>query len=137
MAFVWFNQGEGITAKATLNIAAGETLQLALYKNNRAPAAGDTEANYTEATFPGYARKTLAPGTWVVVEGAPTHATYAEQMFERTAAGADEPQYGYMLVQNTSGKVVGAEAFAAATRMQEANDRTYVSLDLSFAGSLG
>jgi hypothetical protein len=106
-----------------------ENWTLKLYQNNYTPVASSSAANFTEATFTGYAAKTLTrtitASTWqAVAEGAPSGAwnpqanvgksTYGSsaQVFSITG-GTAQTIYGYFVVGATSGKVLFAEIFAA------------------------
>ena len=127
MSLVLPDQGEAIAVKALVNHTAPQNLSLRLYKNDKTPADGDTEANYTVADFAGYASVTLTGGSWVVVEGAPTEATYAQQTFTRSSTGAAQTIYGYYLVQVTSGKLVWVERFASAVVITNAGETIKVT----------
>ena len=109
MALLVPNQGEKIMLEAILNKVAPQDLDMKLYSNDKTPADGDTEADYTEVEGAGYAEKELVAANWNVVAGAPTEATYPEQTFTFTGAVGDV--YGYYIVQRTSGKLVWAERF--------------------------
>jgi hypothetical protein len=106
------NQGELIALEALVNKTAPQDLRLKLYKNNKTPTETDTEADYTEADFTGYAFKNLAGANWNSTGGAPSDVTYnAVQTFTSSAGSQNQPVYGYYLVQQTSGKLVYAERF--------------------------
>jgi len=108
-AGVLFNQGETIMLEAFVNKTAGQNLRLKLFTNNVTPAEGDTEATYTEASGFGYADVLLSGASWTVAAGAPSDASFAQQIF--TFTGALGNVYGYYYTQTTSGKAVGAERF--------------------------
>src|SRR3972149_6191091 len=101
MTLVAVNQGEGIALKAILNHTAPQNLSLRLYKNDKTPVEADTEADYTQADYAGYAAVTLTGSSWTVTEGAPTIATFAQQSFTRSSTGAAQTVYGYYLTQVT------------------------------------
>jgi hypothetical protein len=111
MSLLLVDQGEGITLGLLVNKYVPEDLVLKLYKNNRAPADGDIETDYTEATFTGYAAKELTGASWTVTPGSPSVVQYGQQTFTSSAAQTLQSIYGYYLIQKTSLKLVWAERF--------------------------
>lgn len=114
MSFLMVNQAEEILAKYLVNKspASSEDLVLRLFQNNKTPADGDTESNYTEATFTGYGSKSLSGSSWTITPGAPTTLTYAEQEFASTADQSSQSIYGYYITQASSGKLLCVWRFA-------------------------
>lgn len=112
MTLVVPNQGETILLEALVAKTAGQTLDLQLFKSNTTPAEGDLEGTYTEADFTGYAEAALVAANWTVTGADPSHADYAQQTFTSTAGSQNQPVYGYMLKQATSGKLVWSERFS-------------------------
>lgn len=105
-----------------------ENWQLALFSSAHTPAVTDTAATYTaiECAISGYARKTLTRSvsgtTWSTPTGTgstidPTNhngkSTYGSSSpsFSFTGSGS---VYGYFYIGATSGKCLGAEAYATA-----------------------
>ncbi len=82
------------------------------------PVPTTVYASLTEATFTGYARKTLAHGTWQ----APTiiASSYAESVYDTaplswTNAGVTAQQiYGYAVITPTSPKIMWLQQFDAS-----------------------
>lgn len=111
MALLTPNNGEGDALAALVAKAAAENLVLRLFKSNTTPAETDTTATYTEATFTGYAAITLTAASWVITEGAPSNAAYAQQTFTSSATQTAELIYGYYLTRVTSGRIAWAERF--------------------------
>lgn len=111
MALLMVNQGEGLMLEMLVNKTAPQTLKLKLFKNDKTPADGDTEANYTEADFTGYAEVSLTGANWTITPGAPSEAAFAQQSFASTANQTLQNVYGYYVVQTTSGKLMWAERF--------------------------
>jgi hypothetical protein len=111
MSGVLVNQGETIALEALVNKTAPQSLVLKLFKNNHVPVEADTEANFTEADFTGYASIALTPATWATTAGAPSDVTYPQQTFTSTADSQNQPIYGYFIIQGVSGKLVAAELF--------------------------
>lgn len=86
---------------------------LGLYVNDHSPALGDTLADYTECTTPGYARQTIPSGGWTQ-EIPVLHVVVLIQTNPRrfVPAGSATPVviYGYFVVDNLGG-LAWAEAF--------------------------
>jgi hypothetical protein len=106
------NNGEGDMLSYVVNKAAPENVVLRLYQNNITPAETDTAATYTEASWTGYAALTLTGANWVVNEGAPSEASYAQQIFTSSAGAQSQNNYGYYLTRVTSGRIAWAERFS-------------------------
>lgn len=112
MALLIPNAGEGLALENFLNKSAPQNQTMLLYKSNTTPAETDTTATYTEATFTGYAAKSITGTSWTVTPGAPTTAAYAQQSFASTANQTTEAVYGYVFKQTTSGTIMWAERFS-------------------------
>jgi hypothetical protein len=110
MALLVPNVGE-VTALSYLvgKTATTENLVLRLYTNNATPAETDIASTYTEASGFGYASITLTGATWTITGGAPSPATYPQQIW--TFTGALGNVYGYYLTRLTSLDLVYAERF--------------------------
>lgn len=84
--------GEMKMLEAIVNKTAPEDLKLKLFKNNITPAETDTHLTYTEATFSGYAEKSLAGASWgSAVSGAggnPSSITFGAQQAFTANAGS-------------------------------------------------
>lgn len=111
MSLVLLNQGESDWLSMAVNKAAPQNLLLRLYKSNTTPAETDTEASFTEADFTGYASATLTGANWSVTPGAPSEASFAQQVFTSSADQTSQDVYGYYLTQLTSGRAQWAERF--------------------------
>jgi hypothetical protein len=111
MSLLMVNQGEAYLLEYLVNKTAPDTLKLKLFKNDKTPADGDTEAGYTEATFTGYASVTLTGASWTITAGAPSEAAYAQQVFTSTANQTLENVYGYYVVRTSDNKLMWAERF--------------------------
>lgn len=94
-------------------LTTDENYTLKLITDTNPIAKTDTSASHTEATFTGYAAKTLTRAGW----GTPTTtsnvttSTYAQQSWSPTTS---QTVTGYMVLGATSGKVLWEEMFAAA-----------------------
>lgn len=115
MALVITNLGEEWFLQLALNLG---NYTLKLYQNN--PTVGLTaaqkdllvNANFTEATFTGYAAKTLTGGSWSTSGTDPRQAAYAQQTFTRTSTGATQTIYGYTVHRTSDGLLCWFEDFA-------------------------
>ena len=81
MSLVLINQGEADWLSMVVNKGTPENLVLRLFKSNTTPSETDTEATYTEADFTGYSAASLTGASWTVTPGAPSEASYAQQVF--------------------------------------------------------
>ena len=90
--------------------AGNQTLKL--YTDDITPADADVAGTYTEASFTGYAAKTLTAGSWSVAQNgsAAAEGSYAEQSWTNT--GPSTAVYGYFVIDATSGTLLWAERFA-------------------------
>jgi len=114
MSLVLINQGEADWLSMVVNKGTPENLVLRLFKSNTTPSETDTEATYTEADFTGYSAASLTGASWTVTPGAPSEASYAQQVFTSSANQTQQDIYGYCLTQSTSGRAQWAERFPAA-----------------------
>lgn len=126
--FVVCNNGEGDALKAIVNHTAATDLILKLFQNSVTPAETDVAATYTEADFDGYSAATLTGSSWTINEGAPSDASYAEQVFT-AGAGISGLQniYGAFLVRTTSGRLFAAQDFSAARPVENNGDNIGVT----------
>lgn len=135
MAALIVNNGEVIALSYLVGkTASTETLKVCLYTNNITPAEGDTAGTYTVASGGGYADATLTAGSWTVTGGAPTQAVYGPTItwtFTGALSGS-ATVYGYYIVRNTTGDIVGAENFS--TPFTPAANGDYISLNLTVTG---
>lgn len=114
MPIVVTNAGEEWFLQLILNLG---NYTLKLYQNDA--TAGLTaaqqdllvNANFTEATFTGYASKTLTAGSWATSGTDPRTATYAQQTFTRTSTGTAQTIYGYTVHKASDGTLAWFEDF--------------------------
>lgn len=108
-------------------------LNLKLFVNNHTPVVGDTDANYTEASFVGYSPVALGAWTDDGIDGNNNEKySYAAQAFTCSGASTDTI-YGYYL-ENGAGTVIMAEAAAAPFVMS--NGLTYTVVLAFYLGQL-
>lgn len=121
MSNVVLQQGDvAILDRLRLDNNALKTLKL--FQNNHTPTVGDVNADYTEATFTGYAG--VALGTWnaAFLNGSNQGEIDANPVtFTRTAGATSNTIYGAYVVDN-AGDVVYAEKFSAPISMASTGD---------------
>lgn len=138
MALVIPDEGEVqlLTKALKSALTVDEDYSLRLY-TAISPALGEstTLADFTQATFTGYAAKTLTRAGW----GAPstsvgtTSSTYAQQTWTHSgSAGSSQTILGYYVVGVTSGKVLWAETFTTA-RVIDGGDTLSLTPSFQFA----
>ena len=119
MAIVISPAGE---AKALGGIVTTEPITLKLYVScstaGGLPSSASVLADFTEATFTGYAARTLTNSltgtTWSTPAGTPAQSQYnAAAPQSWTATGAYQTVLGHLYVGVTSGTFYGAESFVA------------------------
>lgn len=144
-----FVPDEGELQHLAEHLAAGEDWLLCLITSPLTPAETDAAATWTaaEATFSGYARKTLTRSvsgtTWgTPASGAPDGSWSSETSVATSRYNASSPQqwtagsgvsatlYGYFYLGATSGKLVFAEYFATPRTI---NDGAVINLVPSFS----
>lgn len=108
-----------------------ENLVLRLYQNDHTPADSDTTAQYTEATFTGYAGITTTGASWVTSGTTPTQVAYPQQTFSSTADQAAQTIYGAYTTRVTTGDLVHAERFPNPTTIQSNGDAVNVTATLT------
>lgn len=86
-----------------------------------------TAADFTEATFPGYAAAPLTGGSWVTTQDDPSTATYAAQMFTRSATGTAQAIYGFYVVTTTGGNLRWFEMFDGPIIVTDSGDAISVT----------
>lgn len=114
MALLIPNAGETILLNNFFNKVAPQDQTLKLYTSNTTPAETDTAATYTEAAWTGYAAKSLTGASWTLSGTAPTQAATGVQTFTSSANQTLVNNYGYFVIQTTSGTIMFAERFTDA-----------------------
>ena len=133
-----FIPDEGELQHLAEHLAAGEDWLLGLITTDLTPSESDTASTWTalEASFSGYARKTLTravgPGNWgTPTSGAPVGSWSSESNVASSLYNVGTPQtwtagtgasatvYGYFYLGATSGKLAFAEKLAVAQPIVE------------------
>src|SRR3972149_1032605 len=107
----WVNEGETRTLQILFGSQAVDpNVYLGLYTNTTEPLEGDNLASISEPSGFGYARKTLARGSWVITDD---HADFAQQILT-CVGGAWGNVYGYFIATSIdgSGKLLCVEHFS-------------------------
>lgn len=102
-------------------------LTLHLYKGTTPPDRDNVQADYTEATFPGYVAKTLIAEQWNYSIGNPTVMTYASQEFAANDDCPDEEIGGYYVVQVGTDKLQWVEPFDTSLHVSLAGQGVLVT----------
>lgn len=115
MALLVPNASEITMLKCILNHTAAQDQTLKLYKSATTPAETDTAATYTVSDFSGYSDASITGTSWNFTEGggSPTYsyADYEQQTFTADAGSQNQDQYGYYVIQASSGLLLWAEEF--------------------------
>ena len=128
MALLVPNIGEILALQLLVNkIAAGQNVVLKLFKNDITPGETDTAGTYTEATFTGYAAKTLTGASWTATEGAPSDVTFAQQTFTSSADQSAQTIYGLYMIRVTALDLILAERFATSVVIQNNGDAIQIT----------
>lgn len=114
-----------------LNAFLGEDQVMRLYINDYTPDAGSTAGSFMEMHTQGYAAKALGSGAWIVTQGYPSRAVYAQQVWTFDGTGPPTVVYGYYIVQAVSGTLMFAERFGSPPTIANRGDQVKVipSLD--------
>jgi hypothetical protein len=113
MAGIQMNDANKALVDAFSGHAAFPTgIRLRLFSNNHTPAANDVLANYTEATFAGYAAVALADPGASTLSGNVATVTFAAATF--TCTSGSQNIYGWYLTDSGNTKLYYAQADPAA-----------------------
>lgn len=99
-----------------LALSTNEAHILKLYKADYTPTSSTAVGSFTEATFNGYAARTLARATWnsatlVTGKGQTSYGSSAQSW---TCGTTGNTVYGYWVEGSTSAKVLWAERFGTS-----------------------
>lgn len=127
----------GRVAKINALISFLSTLVLRLYVNNRGtPLVTDTAANYTEATFTGYAALNLTSwGTAFLNANNQGEVDEILRTFTRTSTGTVQTVYGYYLTDGSGNLVDVQQGLAGGVPITNAGDG-YAVVPREVVGSL-
>jgi hypothetical protein len=106
-----------------VNKTTGYGLTLHLFKNDYTPVESSVTADFTEATFSGYASKTLTNSSWTITSSSPYYAYYANQTWTFTGNPVTyQTVYGYYIKQGTTNYTIVAERFTTAISLYYYNE---------------
>lgn len=112
-----------------LDLIFAENYTLRLFTNQVEAGLTETQLNdlaaadFTEATFTGYAAIGLTGGAWSTVAADPSTATFAVQTFTRSSTGTAQSVWGYYLTMDfDSDEVAFYEQFDGPVVMELIND---------------
>lgn len=86
-----------------------------------------TESSFTEATFAGYADKTLTGGSWTTTQGNPSTGTYAQQTFTRSTTGVAQTVRGYYVVRSSDNKLQWFEYLTGPLSIASSGDAVVIT----------
>jgi hypothetical protein len=96
------------------NLSTGEDYVLLLFQNNYTPDADADDTSFTEATFNGYAARTLTRTSWkaAVANGTVAESSYGSSPQSWTCGTTGNTIYGYWVEGTGGADVLWAERFA-------------------------
>jgi hypothetical protein len=99
-----------------LALSTNENQILKLYQSNTTPTSASTNASFTEATFTGYAARTLTRSTWnsAVTVSNKAESSYGTTPQSWTCGATGNTIYGYWVMSATGSKCLWAELFSTA-----------------------
>lgn len=86
-----------------------------------------TAANFTEATFTGYAAAAVGTVDWTITQGNPTTAVNVEKQFTSSANQAAQTIWGYYVTRTSDGVAIWFEDFDGPVSIEFLNDRIDVT----------
>jgi len=125
MADPLFIPDEGLVQKLTSLM--GQILSVVsfrLYKNNKAPAAGDNATLYIEADFSGYVRQTLNDLSAPTVSGGVASTTSGTHTFTHNGGAVANTVYGWYMVDGAN-KLIAASLNGAGPVTLSAAGQSY------------
>lgn len=111
MPGVIFDQGIVPMNNALAAALITHTSAVGLFVNNHTPSLTDTDADYTEATFPGYAQQGIGA---IVSYGQAAHVAnvvFNATVFTRSGGAGSETVYGYFVIDPVAGVILFAQLF--------------------------
>jgi hypothetical protein len=124
------NQGE----EAWLTLVTAVTMDVRLFTNDvESGLTGTqvnalTEADFTEATFAGYAPVEIIAANWGMTPGNPTVALYNQPAtFTRSSTGSPQTVRGYYVTRTSDDDLIYHEYFATAAVVELDGDQVDVT----------
>jgi hypothetical protein len=127
---------EGKLAVAALGVPGLTLPRIGIFSNNISPNENSVYADFTLATYTGYANVTPTVGAIFVSQAGDVSAPLSEAVFLGPTAGAGVDAYGWFLFDNVTHSVWACERFSAAPlSLQNLLDRLAVDIILQVNGS--
>jgi hypothetical protein len=97
-------------------LSVDENYILKLYTNNYTPDQNSGANSFVEATFTGYAAKTLTRTNWntAVIVSNKAESSYGTAPQSWTCTGTGQTIFGYWIIGATSGTALWAELFSVS-----------------------
>jgi hypothetical protein len=109
MALIVPDAAEAVMLGYILNQNNPQDLTVRLYSNNVTPSEASAVIDFTEVVGGGYAAVPLTAGSWGIVTGDPSTASYPQITW--TFTGAVGNVYGIFVTRDTAGDLMWAELF--------------------------
>ena len=114
------------------NLTGGSVWRLRLFQNNYIPVNGTLVANFTEATFSGYAAQTVPNfGSPSTVSNKAKIVAASACVFSHNGGGTSNTVYGYYFTDSTGVSLILAERFAAPIVMASSGDTISITPELT------
>ena len=106
-------------------LTVDEDYTLKLYTNNETPTQASVAGDFTEATFTGYAAKTLTRAGWNAATTISNKASATYGTDQTWTAGSSQTIYGAYVIGTTSTTLLWAELFASSVSLVDTDTLTY------------
>ncbi len=110
-----------------LNGFIAVTFQLRLYQNNYTPIKSSVFADFTIATFSGYASQTVTFGGGTVTSNI-SSAVAGALTFTRSIGATNNTIYGWFMVDSVNSKVYAANLLSTPKNMNTSGDAITITL---------
>jgi microcystin-dependent protein len=121
----------------------GVAYELQLYKTDVTAGLTPDEidaletADFTMASFTGYALEAVGTGDWTITQGNPTVARNVEKSFTSTANQSAQNIWGYTLTRTSDDLLIGFEQFSAPIVVEFNGDQINITPTLTLDDSEG
>ncbi len=131
MSLIVPDEGEVAMLDMLVNGDGMAGLHLRLYQNNLTPDQDTVLADFTEATFSGYAEDSPSFGAAATVSHKGKIVDTAARDFTHSSGGTSNTVYGYYLVNAPDTKVLWAERFSSPQVVAVNGDKITITLALT------
>jgi hypothetical protein len=122
MSLIVPDVGELYILAAWISGLTPANLKMYLYQNNMTPDQDTVLADFTEATFSGYASQTMSLGTPTEVSHKAKTVATSPQVFTHNGGGTSNTIYGYFVKDSVTGNLAWAERFGSSQIMTNNGD---------------